>query len=209
MIWCTCAENNKLLYLKKISEWYKQAKFIFNEYDVNYYVFVDGEVTEEDKNKIDKNLLNIKFINLLPKLGRKSLIKFQGWKRSFKTALQYGRKYDCVLHIQNDVKILHNEKILHYITKPGYYVGYCKTYSFVETAFMILNDKEINEKFIEHYSTPQSFYQNEVFEVTFQNIAKGKYQLVFETDRMEGHLQKFNPNYDYICQYDVLQKEEE
>ena len=205
MIWCTCAEDNKVIYLKKVSKWYKQVKSIFSNLDPDYYCFVDGEVTEEDKINIDKDLLNLNFVNLLPKLGRTSIIKFQGWKRSFKTALEYGRNYDYLIHIENDVKILNTKNILEYATKPGYYLGHCKTYGFVETAFIILNNKELNQKFIEHFPNNQSFYQNDVFEFTFQHIAKDKYQLVFETDRIEGHSEKINANYDYVCQFNVLQ----
>ena len=97
MIWCTCAENNKEIYLQRVSKWYKQNKEIFKDYAVDYYSFVDGEITDEDKIKIDKELLEINFVNILPKLGRKSLAICDGWRRSFKTALEYGRKYDYIL----------------------------------------------------------------------------------------------------------------
>lgn len=207
MIWCTCAQDNKEIYLKRVSKWYEQVSKAFSSLNPEYYCFVDGQITEEDKLNTDISLLNVKFINIIPKIGRNSIIEFQGWKRSFKLALEYGRNYDHILHMQNDVKILHPQKIINYLTKPGYYLGYCKTYGFVETALMILNDKEINEKFIQHYSTTQSFYQNEVFEFTFQNITKKKYQYVFETDRVEGNINRAKPEYDYLCQYDLPIKE--
>ena len=63
MIWCTCAEDNKEKYLKRVSWWYSQVKSIFGRFNPDYYVFVDGTITEEDKIRTDMALLNLKFVN--------------------------------------------------------------------------------------------------------------------------------------------------
>ena len=201
MIWCTCAEDNKKVYLQRVSKWYKQNKEFFKDYAVDYYSFVDGEITDEDKIKIDKELLEINFVNILPKLGRQSSFVFPGWRRSFKTALEYGRKYDYIIHIENDVKIEHIEKILEYLMKPGYWLGKIKEYGTPETAFMILNDKDQNEKIIDFYSKDEGLYNKEPTENLFEKNQKFTY--IFETNRI-GPWFKKNLYYDYICQVENL-----
>lgn len=177
--------------------WYDQVSEIFKDYDADYFVFVDGVVDFKYKS------LNV--VNIKPHIGRSSNSIFQGWKRSFRYALEFGRNYDYILHIQNDVKILHTEKIFQYLTKPGYYIGHCKLHNFVQTAFMILNDKELNQKFIEHYSKVQNLYQNIIFEFVYQYFANEKYKVVFETDRLQRP-GRFNQNYDFVCQYKIEQE---
>lgn len=197
MIWCTCAEDNKILYLKKVARWYQQNITTFGIFNPDFYCFVDGSITIEDLINIDKNLLNINFINLTPKLGRKSLPEFPGWKRSFRFALEVGREYNYILHIENDLKILNAEKILNYLFKPGYYVGRNKIFDYFDTTIMILNNKELNEKFINFYSLDQNLNQNIYFEHTFLNIVDNNaYQI-------------FNQDEDYINQYNVLQNQED
>lgn len=196
MIWCTCAEDNKILYLKKIVKWYQQIITIFEEYNPDLFCFVDGSLTIDDLINVDKKLLNISFINLTPKLGRKSLSEFPGWKRSFRSALEVGREYDYILHIENDLKILNAEKLKEYIFKPGYYVGRNKIFNFFDTTFMILNDKNLNEKFIQYYLSEQNLNENVYFEFVFLEIVKNN----------TIH-QIFKSGEDYICQYDVLQNQ--
>lgn len=202
MIWCTCAEDNKEKYLKRVSWWYSQVKSIFGRFNPDYYVFVDGTITEEDKIRTDMALLNLKFVNQTPKLGRTNAIVFQGWKRSLKTALEYGRTYKYIIHIENDVKILNAEKILKYMKEPGTYLGICKSYGFAESAFMILNDREANQRLIEHYADQRHLYELYPAEGVIGSLAQPNCHCVFETDRLEGHFNN-KKNYDYICQYPI------
>ena len=205
MIWCTCAENNKELYLRRVAGWYSQVKSIFGRFNPDYYVFVDGTITEDDLIRTDMSLLDLKFVNQTPKLGRSSVSVFQGWKRSLKTALEYGRAYKYIIHIENDVKILHTEKILAYMKEPGSYLGVCTKYGFPETAFMILNDQEANAKIIQHYADEKNLYETEIAENVIGALIRDTAHYVFHTDRMEDP-GRFNPNYDYVCQYPTFLK---
>lgn len=200
MIWCTCAENNKEIYLKRVAHWYEQVKSIFGKFNPDYYVFVDGTVTEDDIVRADLSLVNVKFVNQTPKLGRASVAVFQGWKRSLKTALEYGRAYKYIIHIENDVKILHTDKIFKYMKEPGVYMGVCRKYGFPETAFMILNDQEVNAEIVRHYASESNLYELAIAEHVIGRIANGKCHYVFKTDRLEDP-GRFNPDYDYVCQY--------
>jgi hypothetical protein len=198
MIWCTCAETHKERYLAKVEQWYKQVKTIFAHYNPDYYCFVDGNLMKEDVYR--PCFIGLNFVILTPRLGRSTCVRFEGWRRSFKTALEVGRKYNHILHIENDVKILHTETIFNYVMKDGFYVGWCKSQGFVETALMILNDKELNEKLIEHYSNEVNIkYSDIIPERLVYDLSREQCHIVFETDRIEGISTRFNPNYDFIC----------
>lgn len=201
MIWCTCAENNKEHYLHNVEQWYKQVKLLFDEYKPDYLVFVDGTITQEEANKPE--FAGLTFVCLTPKLGHRGVGRFDGWRRSFKSALEMSRMYNHCLHIENDVKILHTAKIFEYIEEDGFFVGWCKMCGFVETAFMILNDKDVNERILKFYSDERNMLGENIPERVVQEIARQDCKLVFETDRVEGNPNRFNPNYDYVCQYDV------
>ena len=194
MIWCTCAEDNKRKYLKRVAHWYEQINTVFGKFKPDCYVFVDGVIAEQDK------IAGPIFVNLTPKLGRSSVDVFPGWKRSLKAALQHGRAYKYVIHIENDVKILNTDKIFQYMKEPGMYVGVCKKYGFIETAFMILNDRDVNRRIVAHYSDENNLYEHEFAEEVISRIAGKACNLVFDTDRMEDP-DRFNPNYDFVCQY--------
>jgi hypothetical protein len=69
---------------------------------------------------------------------------FKGWKRSVVSALKKGRQYDYIIHNEYDLRIQNITKFNEYLKRPGFYCGFCKTYNFIETACMILNDKQKN-----------------------------------------------------------------
>ena len=201
MIWCTCAETHKEVYLHRVEQWYKQVRVLFEGYKPDYYVFVDGMLTEQDTNRPE--FIGITFICLTPRLGFRGVGRFDGWRRSLKAALEFSRMYNHCVHIESDVKILHTENIFKYIKEDGFFAGLCKMCNFVETAFMILNDKEVNEKIIAYYSDEKNMLGYNIPEQVVWILAKNDCKLVFQTDRIEGNPNRFNPNYDYVCQYDV------
>ena len=189
LIACTCAENNAQLYLARIKKWYQQLKNI----QADFAVFVDGKID------IPNDIQNISFYNLMPKLGRKTLDNFPGWKRSFKEELLYAKKYDYFVHIENDVYIQNLDKIISYFYKPGYYMSYSNRYHFPESNLMILNDKYQNQKLIDFYSIDENLHENITFEQQLKKLIQ--YNIVFTSDRIEGKKDRIKAEYDFLCQY--------
>ena len=198
MIWCTCAEANKACYLLRVAAWHRQLESLFRDRDPDYFVFVDGEVSEKDLAGFGGELSGIRFVNITPALGRASCAVFPGWKRSLSHALAVGRDYRHIHHDENDVAILHASKIREYLDREGYYAGLCKTYGFMESALMILNDKRQNETLIRHYSSECNLKEDLFFEIIAPVLCK--FRMVFDTDRFEGRPERCKQEYDYICQ---------
>lgn len=192
LISCTCAEDNFQKYFDRIQFWYNQLKTITY---ADFAVFVDGKVTPptELSSKIN-------FINLTPKLGRKTNNNFPGWKRSFREALKLANsEYDYYVHIENDVYIQNLKKIESYFKQPGYYMSYSNKYHFPESNLMILNDKQQNQKLIDFYSIETNLHENITFEQQLRRLIK--YNTVFTSDRIEGERFRIKPEYDFLAQY--------
>ena len=99
--------------------------------------------------EIDFLFNNVKIISLMPYLGiHGKNNNFKGWKRSFFTALEYGKTYNYIIHIEYDLRVQYINKFTKYFTVNGTFAAYCNTYRFIETACMILNDKNKNELLI-------------------------------------------------------------
>lgn len=141
MISCTCCQKNKFIYIDRIKNWYEQLKDI----DADFYVFVDGYISQQDRKDID---LKVKFINLTPLLGRKNVFCFPGWRRSFIQALKVSLNYDYFCHIENDVKIMKKENIFYYLQQSGCFISRCKPYDFLQSNVIILNDKNAKQNII-------------------------------------------------------------
>lgn len=200
MIFCTCCEYNKEYYIKRVYNWYKQIlnNISLMRYYPDLYVFVDGNISNEDIIKINPELLKLNWINLTPMLGRKDIWRFPGWKRSFNTALNYGLNYNYLVHIESDILLLKPEKIISKFTDTGYFCGWCKTHKFIESSLMILNDKNNNKKLIERYSNINNLNESIDFERTLMHLFK--WNIIFNGDRIEGQQQRYKKDYDFIAQ---------
>lgn len=192
LICCTCAEDKHEYYFDRIRKWYDQLKHISG---ADFKVFVDGSIIPPNDLKD-----NIHFINLTPKLGRKSYGNFPGWKRSFLEELKLANKeYKFFAHIENDVKFYNLPLIESYLRKPGYYMSFCDRHRFLESNVMILNDSIQNKKVIEFYSDNKNLNENIEFETTFGKLIT--YTKVFKSDRVDGNKSRIKSGYDFLAQY--------
>lgn len=203
MVFCTGAQNNGEHYVENINKWKTELLTLFNNVDLK--VFVDGNLPEID---------NVEVINNNPILGRITPDggNFPGWKRSFVTALKYfiNSNYKYLVHIENDVKINTNklnnvETLQKYFQTDGLYISFSHEYHFLESAFMILNDKQFVQELINFYSIQQNINENACFEIS--KLRQGKCNVVFESIRIEDNLQRINKilqnptKYTFYTQY--------
>ena len=204
LCFCTCSKNNKEHYLKNIKHWRNQILSNFDNIDL--VVFSDGTIEQQ----ID----NVKIINLEPCLGRPTAGggHFPGWKRSFIQACKYflNNNYKYFWHIENDIKLniefnkdcINNIKS--YLYSDGLYISFCKQYSFLQSAFMILNDKTFIKQMIEFYNFNQILNETVCFEAS--KLRMGNWNIVFNSMRLQNQFfvniaKKDLSKFDYFAQW--------
>ncbi len=186
-IFATCAENNQEYYIDRVITWYNLYYPKFGQ-NTDFYIFVDGQLTTVPQ------LDGCEFIQLTPKLGRSSIVKFEGYKRSFAEALKFLQDYEFITLCETDVRLCNFDKLEEYRFKNGLFSSIDERHHFIETAFMILNDKNARLKMMQYFL--QNYDKDELFEFYFQYNYNFNY--VFTSIRDEGLIP--NKNYDYICQ---------
>lgn len=212
MIFCTCAEYKKEHYLKRVSDWYHNLKAIesLKSLEPDFYVFNDGVITLEDIKAVDPSMLHdnkLFIINHAPMVGRLSDLSFPGWVRSFKHAMNIGLeadehdntryKYDYVVHIENDVLLLHPDKIVSYFDKPGMFCSKWKGRDIIDSTVMVMNDKESIKKIMGFLNTRDDA-NCMLIEGIFTPL--GNWQFVFNGDRLNGELSHLSMDLDFIAQ---------
>ena len=187
---CCCAESNQRYYLDRILFW--AGQFYAMNYDL--HVFCDGNIVE------DVSILKKAGISFheYEKLGRNSSWVFQSYKRNFLMMCKMFPNGFSV--VENDVVIFNMKKFDEYTRKDGLFCGFSKKYNFIETAMMILNDKDAIERFIQHYENDGAIYENECFECTLKKVANKKFDSVFTGERKEGDA-TFDITRDYCAQF--------
>lgn len=191
-IFCTCAETNQKYYISRIEKWYAMLKDIP---DTDLFCCVDGNIIEDIPAYLREK---IHFIELCPSLGRSSVLKFEGFKRSFGFMMDYLKGYEFVSHVESDIKIINIDKFKKYQITPGLFSAICEKYGFLESAFLILNDKNYRQFLFERYSQKVNIEENNIFEVILQQ--SGHFNFAFSSTRKEGDNNLNESKYDVIAQ---------
>lgn len=190
-IFCTAAEKDQEKYIARVLHWYDMLWPVFKN-DTDFFCFSDGALSSPPSRE------RLRFISFFPALGRKSINVFPGYKRSFGEALRMLEDYEFVMLIENDVKILNFNRVLEFREKPGLYSSIDKKWSFIETGFMILNDREQRKKMKEHFLSEDGINEDTLFEST---LSKYPFEYVFQSRRAEGAvIDTSKESLDYICQ---------
>lgn len=203
MIFCTCAEYKKEHYLERVSNWYHNLKMIksLEPLDPDFYVFNDGVVTSEDIKAIDESMLKdpkLIIINQAPMLGRLADLTFPGWVRSFQNAITIGlQRYDYIVHIENDVLLLHPDKIVSYFDKPGMFCSKWKGRDVLDSTVMVMNDKKAVSVILA-FLRSKDYANNMLIEGILAPLAP--WQFVFNGDRLNGELSHLTMDLDFIAQ---------
>ena len=203
MIFCTCAEYKKEHYLERVSNWYHNLRMIksLEPLDPDLYVFNDGTVTADDIKAIDEDLLKdpkLFIVNQVPMLGRLADLSFPGWVRSFKNAATIGiQKYDHIVHIENDVLLLHPDKIVSYFTQPGMFCSKWKGRDVLDSTVMIMNDKKALSVILAFLNS-KDYSNSMLIEGIFTPLAP--WQFVFNGDRLNGEWSHLTMDLDFIAQ---------
>ncbi|MBR4316829.1 MAG: hypothetical protein IKP65_07715 [Alphaproteobacteria bacterium] len=191
---CTCAEKHHEIYLKRIENWYHMLKN-FNE-DIDFFVANDGKISADELNNL--NNVNITFFNFTPILGRITCGNFPGYRRSFGQMMNeaLNRGYDYVIHIENDVQVINFDKIRPYLRKKGLYASFNQRYNFIESAFLILNDKNAIETLRDMLNDKTSLYSEVYFEHQLQKMLNFNYPFISYRKNEQNPID----NADFICQ---------
>lgn len=192
---CTCAEKHQDVYLKRIKHWYQMLKD-FNE-DIDFFVANDGKIEKEKLEFLTD--INITFFNLTPSLGRISCGNFPGYRRSFCQMMgeALNRGYNYVIHVENDVQIINYDKIKPFLKEEGLYASFNYCYNFIESAFLIINDKKSIETLYNMFNDKINLYDNIYFEHQIQRVLKFNYPFISYRKNEQNTIE----NADFICQY--------
>lgn len=166
LIWCTCAEFDQKNYFKRVQVWYKQLKTLNIQAD--FFVFNDGLIKQDI---YKKQFQKLNFVYFPKALGRQTIWFFPGFKRSFYYALKLSKKYTNFIHLQSDAYI--NKRNIFYDNYlKSNICAYCQNqnYNFMQTVFMIINNKDVIDKLIQRYSTLTNLYQDVNFEIEMSKI---------------------------------------
>ena len=192
-IFCTAAQKNHELYMGRVVKWYEAVRSMFGT-DADLYCFVDGEVS--DKPALD----GLQYVELTPALGRTSVSRFEGRKRSFGEALSRLAEYKWLMHAESDVKICKPEHIKEFWERDGLYGSVDEKYNFLESGLLILNDAGARSRLADHYTSDTGINEEELFE---SQLRKYAFRTVFRSRRAEGEY--VDPgSYDYIAQSDGM-----
>lgn len=185
LIFSTCYMENENS-ISRWLYWFDYYTVVFPKADI--LSFYDGEIPSF----LDSFKYRDKIISSGQHLGRPKTQHnwvFPGWKQSFREALKFGRSYNKIIHIESDLYIRRKniDVYLDYFTHINkYYAGYCNLHKMTETALQVLNNKDINERFISLYSDHRALNQNICAEHQMLKIAKPEY--VFKGERLEKNL---------------------
>lgn len=190
-IFCTAAEHNQEKYIARVLHWHDMLYPVFRA-DTDFWCFVDGTLKDAPERE------NLRFVSFSPALGRKDMNVFPGYKRSFGEALRMLDEYDNLMLIENDVKVFNFKRVLKYREMPGLYSSIDRKWHFIETGFMILNDRKARDMLKTYYLSEDGIYEPCLFETT---LSKYPFQYVFQSRRAEGsQIDLSKENLDYICQ---------
>lgn len=191
MVWCTCAEKNGDLYLRRIASWRRQLSYL----DADFYSFCDGEVPEgEDPG-------DLTMVRILPALGRTSLNCFPGWRRSLRHALQLSFKYDFCVHVENDCLVKCRDRLARLASTPGAVsVGWCGQHNFIEFACAVLNDKAVRRRLLDKHAGEASWHNARP---CFENEAGWlgrEHKLLGDSVRLERKQDRDSDAVQLVCQ---------
>lgn len=183
--------------LEIIYEWINQFDFI----DADLYVINDGFVSEKQLSKY--NLQNkVKWINLEPVLGRKSLSIFPGFCRSFAKGLEISLQYKSFALVENDLKVLSKNKFNRYLKKDGIFTGYSNRFKMIESSFMIINNIKKRRELFEFYNIESNQYSEHWVEKHIEKeLNLNRKNFIFIGERYEGNPKNLIFCKDYIAQY--------
>lgn len=191
LVFCTsCFSIDRQRYMDWIGYY---RKFFANE-GVDFLIVNDGPVPNEFIIDADH------IISFGEMLGRTTIPIFQGWKRSFHSAISWAKhnNYNRIIHIESDCFILESAKgeLIEFINSKGYFTGFSRGYNFPETALQIINDQAISDYFIERYSNRDSWYEDTNFEIDV--VAPLTPQFILNGERSENIKDEFE-EYSYFC----------
>lgn len=179
-IFCTNSQFKQNEYTSRVLDWKTDLDFCT---DADFYNIVDGNLGADNLDKLSE--AGLYTIQISPWLGRLSYDDFRGWKRSYGSALGYlNSRYEYIIHIENDAKIVNKEKFLEYSTKQGMYSGWLQEDDYPESAFQILNNKSAVKTIADIYSRRSGYEDHSCVE---RRLASLKiFQYPFKVYRCSG-----------------------
>ena len=184
-------------------DWLKYYKPLFPNYD--FWFYNDGPVLDIERPIFKEFNCDIKFS--LPYLGRQGNIQYPGWKRSMRDALTLALNYDRVIYIESDFYIRPKYIDLYrtYFEKDGTYSVWCKNHNWMETSFVIFNDKNIVQQLVNLFSSDEELHRNNIAAET-QIFDLLKPTIISDSFRIEGvdpaTLIEYNDNLQTMANFD-------
>jgi hypothetical protein len=186
LIFCTAfIEGSPRHPARRWTDWFDYYRRLFPDWELR--AFNDGPVPPS----FDRERYPV--AELLPHLGTHLGAKrwgFPGWRRSFRAALVYAveRGYERVAHLESDLYIRSRfrAKYRAAFRQPGYFTGYTRRFTMIETALQVLNDPPLVRRLIEFLGDDANLNEQErTAEAQFAMLQYPNDD-VFVGERLEG-----------------------
>jgi len=133
-------------------------------------------------------------------LGKRTIMDYDGWYRSFGTAIKYAQNngFDKIIHCEADAYIL-STKMFDYVNSlaTGWHCFWCPKHNMHESALQVICKDQI-ESCVNFTSEPYDKYRNQPIDVLFPYTDVTKF---FIGDRYGEYGGDFIPvGADYSCQ---------
>ena len=132
-------------------------------------------------------------------LGKKSVLDYDGWYRSFSTAIRYAKEnnFDKIVHCEADAYLLSNN-IIDFVNciNSGWHCFWCPRHNMHESALQVICDDQF-DSCIEFTNKPYDAYRGKAIDDLFPYT---KIQTAFKGDRYGEYLTEIPHDAHYSCQ---------
>lgn len=177
--------------IKRVLKFWKYYSKIFP----NIRIYNDGPLEKEILDKLPRKLRESLYC-FETHLGRSSIVKFEGWWRSFRTGVLENTNWNKIVWIETDCYVL-SKNLFNYLDESnnGYISLYSKNYIFPDSSIQVINKDKYY--LIEHTNSQPP---NDIIEkiLPFTHIEKQ-----FIGDRHEDYIWEEHikiEEQDYFCQ---------
>lgn len=183
---------------KRYQDWIDYYSALLKGYNIRLLLVNDGPIVA---NNIDYKEAIV--IQVDPHIGEHHTT-FAGWKRSYRTALDFiAKKSLHIAHIESDCFLLERGKdkfIDHLINKLGYFSGFTKKYNHMESAIQIINDLDVVNFYRDEYSSVDKCREGGIESYWQEQLSPS---FIFMGERYEDDNQVLSSDYDYIAQANI------
>jgi len=162
LLFCTTYATTKEQWDGRYKSWY--------DYYTSSKVHYDKLLMFDDGSPLRPDFCNSNNLYTFSEhLGKRSIINYDGWYRSFSTAIKYAKEagFDKIVHCEADAYLL-SDRIINLVNSAsfGWHTFWCPKHNMQESAIQIICADQI-ESCIKFTSEPYDKYRNQAIDCLF------------------------------------------